>query len=219
MAVQPNRKHGTVQRSNGGAQSKVTRLPMSHQGKDQEPWNNLLEQVGSNQDQQSFAQLFQHYAPLIKAFALHSGLERSVSAQADELVQEVMTLVWRKAHTFDRAKASATTWIFTIARNARIDLYRRLSRHQTELTADDLWFEEQTEGPINNLQQHSAEQQIRKGMDTLPHEQKEALTKVFLEDKTHQQVAEELGLPLGTVKSRIRLAMQKMKISLENTEL
>lgn len=179
-------------------------------------WADCLEAIASEQDRASFVQLFKHFAPQIKGYARSSGLTSMGDALADELVQETMTNLWRKAHLFDRRKASATTWVFTIARNLRVDLIRRQSKHQSNLSSDDLWQEPHTEGDGSDwVAQSAIERKIRTGISYLPVDQRQVIGKVFLEDKSHQEAAEDLNLPLGTVKSRIRLALKKLRVGLE----
>lgn len=179
-------------------------------------WADCLEAIAASKDRASFAHLFNHFAPQIKGYARSSGLTSFSDSLADELVQETMTNLWRKAHLFDRRKASATTWVFTIARNLRVDLLRRQSKHHTTLSSDDMWQEPHTEGDGTDwVAQSSMERQIRHGISQLPVDQRQVIGKVFLEDKSHQEAAEDLGLPLGTVKSRIRLALRKLRIGLE----
>lgn len=179
-------------------------------------WADCIEAIAKEQDRQSFVSLFKHFAPQIKGYARSSGLTMMGDALADELVQETMTNLWRKAHLFDRHKASATTWVFTIARNLRVDLLRRQSKHMTSLSSDDLWDEPGSEGDQSDgLHQYQLAQHIQAGITQLPLEQRQVIGKVFLEDKSHQEAAEDLNLPLGTVKSRIRLALKKLRIGLE----
>lgn len=179
-------------------------------------WADCLEMIAGGQDREAFARLFRHFAPQIKGYARSSGLTMMGDALADELVQETMTNLWRKAHLFDRAKASATTWVFTIARNLRVDLLRRQNKHQGHLDSDDMWNEPHTDGDGSDwVEQSGVERHIRMGIGRLPVEQRQVIGKVFLEDKSHQEAADELDLPLGTVKSRIRLALKKLRVGLE----
>lgn len=197
----------------------VNNLPMGQVKMVQiiDEWADCLEAIAGQQDRQSFVSLFKHFAPQIKGYARSSGLTMMGDALADELVQETMTNLWRKAHLFDRNKASATTWVFTIARNLRVDLLRRQSKHMTGLTSDDLWEEPATEGDhTDGIHQHHMANHIQAGITRLPLEQRQVIGKVFLEDKSHQEAANDLNLPLGTVKSRIRLALKKLRIGLED---
>lgn len=177
-------------------------------------WSLCLQKVGQSSDRQAFEQLFRHFGPLVKAFAL-SGSSFSAN-HADELVQEVMIKVWQKAVAFDASRAAASTWIYAIARNCRTDMYRRLQKFDSPLSSEDVWPREQGDEPFLQLQQRRRESRVRKLLDKLPHDQAQALAKVYLEGKSHSEVAGDLGLPLGTVKSRVRLAMQKLEVLIED---
>ena len=178
-------------------------------------WSKCLLRVAENQDREAFADLFRHFAPLIKAFAGNGSALGA--AHAEELVQEVMIKVWQKSSAYNAQKAAASTWIYTIARNCRTDLCRRLQKFDTPIHADDIWPDREidTEEPFLALQQRRDEQRIKDLLRQLPHEQRQILVKVYMEGKSHSEVAEQLDLPLGTVKSRVRLAMQKLKLLAE----
>ena len=190
---------------------------MNQAASDRELWSATLTTVGAKQDRQAFGSVFEHFAPQIKAFGLSTQATPGVHAFAEELVQETMIRVWRRASTFDGSKASATTWIFTIARNARIDLLRRGARHKSDVDADDVWLEAEAEQqPEQELETSRTKARIRKAIEQLPVEQAQVLAKVYLEGKPHSEVALELDLPLGTVKSRVRLALNKMKLLIQH---
>jgi RNA polymerase sigma-70 factor (ECF subfamily) len=178
-------------------------------------WRDCLRQV-AQQDRAAFARLFKHFAPQIKAFGLSTVIPDRSGQFADELVQEVMIAIWRKATSYDATKSGAATWIFTIARNKRIDLLRKLKRHSGMLDIDDVWpLEDESAGPFQMLQQRATEQRVRESLLGLPVAQREAISLAFIEGKSHSEIAETLHLPLGTVKSRIRLAMQRLQLVLE----
>lgn len=170
----------------------------------------LIERV-ADRDRQAYAALFHYFAPRLKAFAMKGGLSSDI---AEEVMQEAMIAVWRRASTFDRKKASASTWMFTIVRNKRIDYLRRAGK--PALTAEDFAHEE-TEAPAADaaFSAHQEEEQLRSQLAKLPQDQLIVIQKAFFEDKSHSEVAEDLGLPLGTVKSRIRLALGKLRGHLE----
>ncbi len=174
-------------------------------------WAATLEAVAKSQDRAAFTRLFKHFGPKIKAFgmALNSGY--TSEAMADELVQDVMIKVWVKAPSFNPGKASASTWIFTIARNCRIDFLRKMKRIDSPLRAEDLWPAAEEPEPIAVLSQNRDAVEVARAMDTLSVEQRDVLQEIYMKGKTHSEVAEETGLPLGTVKSRVRLAMNKMR--------
>lgn len=180
-------------------------------------WENKLSLV-ANGDKQAFAQIFEHFAPLIKGFLVRGSQPVLTPEQAEELVQEVMIKVWQKAPSFDRQKAKASTWIYTIARNVRIDLfYRKQTETLQTLDADDIWNSLESDGtPLDELSLLREQHQLHDSIKQLPEEQQLVINKIFIESKSHAVVAQELELPLGTVKSRARLAMQKLKILVVN---
>lgn len=187
-------------------------LNTDHQAPD--PWQVVLCKVAEQRDRQAFAELFRHFAPMIKAFAMAKPYSSNPAQFADELIQEVMIKIWNKAKSYDPSVAAVSTWIFTIARNCRIDMIRKHSRHNYPLDSDDFFEIEDhnTPAPFQSLQQRNLEREMRAHFDELPIEQSQIIAKVYLEGKSHSEVAEELGLPLGTVKSRVRLALNKLKV-------
>lgn len=176
-------------------------------------WNTMIERVGQNQDKEAFSALFAHFSPFLKAFLIKSGGVTPESAE--ELVQETMIKVWRKAPTFSASQASASTWMYTIARNTRIDWLRKQNRQNPDdLNADDIYDEREDPTPYSSLVQIRNKKHIDEQLGKLPDEQAEVLKLMYFQGKSGQQVADTLGLPLGTVKSRIRLALNKMKLGL-----
>ena len=131
----------------------------------------------------------------------------------DELVQEVMIKVWQKSRSFDPSKAAASTWIFTLARNARIDMLRRQNKHAntSSIETEEIWEDTTDLGPHTYLQHSRDAKNIGNSLTHLPPEQALIIRKVYMESKSHSEVASELKLPLGTVKSRVRLALSKLK--------
>ena len=184
---------------------------------DKEDWNRLLQKVGDSQDREAFSRLFAHFAPLLKGFLLKGG---GVDPdQAEELVQETMIKVWRKAPTYSPSQAAASTWMYTIARNTRIDWLRKHNKVQLEeLTADETYDEETGETPYSSLLQVRNEKNIKEHLTNLPQEQLQVLTLMYYQGKSGQEVANELNIPLGTVKSRVRLALQKMRLQVSTHE-
>lgn len=178
-------------------------------------WSRLLATVGNARDESAFAKLFAHFAPLIKGFCL-GNLNSSFPADAaDEIVQEVMFKVWQKSPSYDPTKAAASTWIYTVMRNCRIDLMRRNRRSTSDsgvIAIDDIWDESAEDQGYVYLAQASDEAMVQKCFIQLPAEQRQVLTQVYMQGKTHQQIATETGLPLGTVKSRVRIGLKKMHI-------
>lgn len=175
------------------------------------PWDDLIAAIGARQDRVAFATLFVHFAPRIKSFMLRSGASE---ARAEELAQETMLAVWRKAHLFDSANAGAAAWIFAIARNQRIDAYRRDRRGSAAAEAPEAALEfEIDDVPQPDFQVAAAqsEARVRAALAELSAEQMRVVELSFFEDKAHPEIAQELGIPLGTVKSRLRLAMGRLR--------
>ncbi len=180
-----------------------------------DPWDAILLKVARFEDRAAFRQLFDHYAPLIKAFLIRGMASYSDYSQAEEMTQEVMLKVWHKADSYNSSKASVNTWIFTIARNTRIDFIRRNERTGRQIAVEGIWHEAESPEPLLDLQQRRVEKVIREALSTLPEEQSLVLEKAFIDSKSHNEIAQELALPLGTVKSRIRLALSKLQILID----
>lgn len=169
----------------------------------------LVLAVAAREDRESFAALFAYFAPRVKAYLMRMAID---AAQAEELAQETMLIVWRRAAAFDPKKANASTWIFTIARNLRIDAARR-SRYPAALL--DAPMPEAGALPSDAILAEEQAARLKKSLALLPEAQREIVRLSFFEDKPHPRIASELGLPLGTVKSRLRLAMARLKTLLE----
>jgi len=185
------------------------RLPMIPQAPE---LNALLLRVASARDRAAFAALFSHFAPRVKAYLIRLG---APAALAEDLAQEALLSLWRKAHLFDPAKASAATWLFTIARNLRIDAMRREKRPEWE--AED-FIPGDMGGVEDLLALADEEMRLRAALKELPPDQVQVIELSFFADKPHSQIAGELGIPLGTVKSRLRLAMARLKRALGDAE-
>lgn len=167
----------------------------------------MLQAVGQHQDKPSFVALFEHFAPRVKSYLIKGGMKPE---QADELAQETMLSIWNKADRYDPRIAAASTWIFTIARNKRTDALRR--DRAAPVDFDDLPMPvDETPGPRDQLMSSEQTEIIAEALKTLPAEQAGLLYKSFFEGKSHGDIAQETGLPLGTVKSRIRLALEKLR--------
>jgi RNA polymerase sigma factor (sigma-70 family) len=194
--------------------SKMTKMPSKPTGL--LPWTPeralfLISQVAQSADRAAFADLFNHFAPRLRSYCARQGVAPDV---ASELVQETMLTLWRKAASFDPAKAQVSTWLFTIIRNKRIDRLRRENR--PEITADDLAIFDTDETSAHDEMSASQDAaRLSVALDALPPEQRSMMIKAFFEDKSHSDIAAETGLPLGTVKSRIRLALSRLKLSIK----
>lgn len=166
--------------------------------------------IAERRDRAAFAMLFAHFAPRVKAYLMRLGTPAGV---AEELSQEAMLAVWRKATLYDPGKAQASTWIFTIARNLRIDAVRREARPELQPEEPAL-----RPVPLPDADQlvAASEQQsrLREALKTLPPDQAEVVALSFFADKAHGDIGRHLGIPLGTVKSRLRLAMQRLRAAL-----
>ena len=173
----------------------------------------LILAIAASGDKTAFTTVFEHFAPRLKSFAMRQGSDPQL---AEEVAQETLVNVWRKAGQFDPAKASASTWVFTIARNMRIDLLRRANRPEPDMDDPAMVPDPEPEAfDVVAREQQSA--QLHDAMSTLPDEQKVVLRMAFFEDLAHPEIAERLDLPLGTVKSRIRLAMKRVRTELGET--
>lgn len=174
-----------------------------------------IKAVAERRDKAAFAAVFRFYAPRVKGYLMRQGCS---SSQAEDLAQEVMATVWRKAGLYDPAKADASTWVFTIARNLRIDALRRERHPQVDLDvgALDLVDDAPAADPVVADGQRAA--LVRRALAGLPPDQADVVRRSFFDDKPHTAIAEELGLPLGTVKSRMRLAMMKIRAALGEQE-
>ena len=177
-------------------------------------WSRMIVATG-RQDREAFVALFNHFAPRIKAMMLKAGLP---DQRAEDVAQDTMLLVWRKAHLFDPAGAGPATWIYTIARNVRIDALRRERRLQRIETALLQEPEMQQTGADAIVSTAQSEEQARAGLAQLNDEQKQVVTMSFFEGKAHAEIAEALNIPLGTVKSRLRLAMTRLRSLLESPQ-
>lgn len=170
----------------------------------------LVEAVARNQDRSAFAQLFAYYAPRVKSYLARSGLAYEV---AEEITQEVMITLWQKASYFNPAKAGVSTWVFTIARNRKIDRLRLVRFGSVDADPTD----EPDPIPTGETAAMMAEREngVRKALASLSNEQATIVKLSFFAEKPHAEIARELGIPLGTVKSRVRLALGRLRTLLD----
>lgn len=164
----------------------------------------LLVRVRDGQDRAAFAALFRHFAPRVKGFLMKSGTPAAV---AEDCAQDVMAVLWQKAHLFDPARASVATWVYTIARNRRIDLARRVRPDPEELP----WGPEPEPDQDEALIMQQETQRLGAALALLPEKQRELIERAYYGDLSHTEIADETGLPLGTIKSRIRLALDRLR--------
>ncbi|MDT0595769.1 sigma-70 family RNA polymerase sigma factor [Glaciecola petra] len=159
----------------------------------------------------SFSKVFSYFAPRLRSYALK---QMGNEALAMELVQDTMSNVWQKAHLFNAEKGSPSTWIFTIARNIRFDMLRKLQNRKEDVCSDDLWpilCEQTADTKTAPLDEQITLEQVGHYFEELPLKQKKVIEAIYIDGKSQQEVADELEIPLGTVKSRTRLALQRLK--------
>lgn len=175
-------------------------------------FSQLARRVAETQDKAAFEEIFDYFAPRLKAYLLRLGAQ---SGQAEELVQEVMITLWRKANLFDPSKSSLSTWLFRVARNRHIDSLRRDKRG--ELDEDDPYLQPQGEVEAGEqIDSETRDRRVRECLNALPQEQLYLVQLAFFKGLSHSEIAEQANLPLGTVKSRIRLAFSRLRRGLES---
>lgn len=178
-------------------------------GLDRERFADLMEAIARRQDRDAFAEVFAFYAPRVKGYLLRLGAGDGL---AEEIAQEVMITVWRKAALFDRSQASVSTWIFRIARNRRIDAARR---SRPDFDPNEPGLAPEADRPADDMMELAErEDRVRQVLGELPEEQVDLLRAAFYDGLSHREIAAKFNLPLGTVKSRIRLAFGKMRARL-----
>nr|WP_272211178.1 sigma-70 family RNA polymerase sigma factor [Marinicella sp. W31]MDC2877063.1 sigma-70 family RNA polymerase sigma factor [Marinicella sp. W31] len=169
-----------------------------------------LVRTGRSRDVASFERLFVYFGPRIRSYMLKRALDGPL---AEELMQETMMMVWRKASMFDPQRGNASAWVFTLARNVMIDNLRKAKRPQFDPN-DPAFVPDAPEPPDSHFEQDESAKRMRQALSTLPKEQAELLHMSFFEDISHSMIAEKTNLPLGTVKSRIRAAFSKLRSTL-----
>lgn len=175
---------------------------------------NLISKIANERDKNAFSDLFGYFAPRIKSMMMKQGTDHQT---AEELAQEAMISVWRKSYLFNPEKASPSTWIYTIARNLRIDRFRKENRPEFDPKDPALIPETPLSADIV-ISLKEREDIIRSKILLLPTEQKEVVHLSFVEGLTHQEISIKLNIPLGTVKSRLRLSFEKLKPMLRNVQ-
>ena len=178
---------------------------MSAKAEENLHWVACVARVAQDRDKSAFAEIFAHFAPRVKGYMMKSGSDASL---AEEIAQDVMVTLWRKSDMFDPSRASVATWIYTIARNRRIDILRKQRRPEPE----DLTWGPEAEpdsADVMELQQESA--RLGAALAELPQKQRDLVARAYFGDLSHREIAEQTGLPLGTIKSRIRLALERLR--------
>ncbi|KXI23879.1 RNA polymerase subunit sigma [Photobacterium sanguinicancri] len=177
----------------------------------------LLANIALHRDKSSFAVIFSHFSPKVRIYGLKYLKQEAV---AMELVQETMMKVWRKAHLFDGSKGAASTWIYTIMRNLCFDMLRKQQSSREDNYSDDLWpiFEERLASHTDEQANATLSDELLVYIETLPEAQQVVVKEIYLNQRSHQDVADQLGVPVGTIKSRLRLGLQKLRGQLENSD-
>jgi len=175
-----------------------------------------LQAIGADRDEAAFADFYEYYAGRVKSFLMGKGMSEEIS---EELTQEIMITVWRRAESYDSKKAAASTWLFTIARNRRIDYLRGNSRIEVELD-DEMLDRDNTDSEIQAkfVDDQNAAVKLKAALEKLPPEQQQVMQLSYFRGQSHGAIAKWLDLPIGTVKSRIRLAMQAVRTSLKSDD-
>jgi len=168
-------------------------------------WVTQINAVRDDKDRTAFAELFGYFAPRVKSFLMKSGASPDL---AEECTQEVMATLWNKSHLFDPTKASVSTWIFTIARNRKIDLLRKQRRPEPE---DLPWGPEPEPDQAETVGLQQETQKLGEALSALPDAQRKLIERAYYGELSHSEIAAETGLPLGTIKSRIRLALERLR--------
>jgi RNA polymerase sigma-70 factor (ECF subfamily) len=171
-----------------------------------------LNAVAKTRDKQAFTGLFMFFAPKIQHIARSKFPNET---QANEVVQETMSNVWRKAHLFDENKGASTTWVYTVMRNVTFDLLRKIKGNKEDNLSDDIWpivENMQTEAEV--FDDHLENKQLLSVINKLPDNQQQVVKGFYLMEMSQVQLAQQLNLPLGTIKSRLRLALAKLKVQL-----
>lgn len=168
-------------------------------------WVLHMKAIRDDKNRQAFTEIFGHFAPRVKGFLMKSGATPDL---AEDVTQEVMATLWRKAHMFDPAKASVSTWIFTIARNRQIDVLRKQRRPEPD---EIPWGPEAEPDQEDTLTHQQDCEQLGTALAALPDKQRDLILRAYYGDLTHNEIAEQTGLPLGTIKSRIRLALERLR--------
>jgi len=174
-------------------------------------WAEQMLAVRDRGDRVAFAQLFRHFAPRIKAFLVKGGM---TPAAAEDCAQDVMATLWQKAHLFDPSRASVATWVFAIARNRRIDIARRIRRPEPEALP---WGPEDEPDQADLYEAAQETRKLGEALAQLPEPQRALIQRAFYGDLSHSEIAAETGLPLGTIKSRIRLALDRLRTKMSET--
>lgn len=182
-------------------------------GRDQhDHFAKLTKAVATNRDQRAFAELFDYFSPRIKSYFIQL---RATPEHAEDMSQDVMSALWHKAHLFDPSKSSLSTWLFRVARNRRIDLLRRDRSALIDIN-DPIFIPPEPISPDDYVEEEERDENVRRALALLQDKHADIIRMSFFLGLSHSQISERSGLPLGTVKSRIRVAFQKLRETLDN---
>ncbi|MBV7314322.1 sigma-70 family RNA polymerase sigma factor [Shewanella sp. NIFS-20-20] len=169
--------------------------------------------VAQHRDKQSFTHLFNFFAPKIRAFGFQRLHQQGLAL---DLVQETMSTVWTKAHLYNLDKGAATTWVYTIMRNQCFDMLRKVQTNREDTFGDDIWPLIDEDEHVPPAQEPQITQQLLAQLHQLPVLQRQVVQGIYLQELSQQELADRLQIPIGTVKSRLRLGLEKLKSYLEN---
>lgn len=169
-------------------------------------WAQCMANIAQRRDKQSFMALYDHFSPRVNAYLLGQGVD---AAQAEDLSQEALLTLWKKAHLYKPEKAAVSTWLFRVARNLWIDRLRKQRRvaYESDDLLDSVAAEQQPQAVAADGDR------LQAVLDSLPRNQAQAVYMSYYEGKSHSEIAEETGMPLGSVKSCLRLAMRTFRQS------
>ncbi len=168
--------------------------------------NNLMSKIQKHRDEMAFSEIFDYFAPKVNAYFIQNSIKFESS---EELTQEVLSTVWAKSDLYNSEKSALSTWIFTIARNKKIDFFRKNSK--IDFKEEDIREFLYQDREVDLIKENEAKKQIERINDELDEQQKIMIKMNFFENKSHKKIADELEIPLGTVKSKIRLILTRMQ--------
>lgn len=188
---------------------------MSKDSQEAQQLKHWLAQVANGRDKSAFSQLFKWFSPKIIRYGV---AHLNTDANASELLQETMSNVWKKAHYFNADKGAVTTWVYTIMRNCCFDMLRKVQTQREELLSDDLWpMVEAQVADDGEFCDHLMQKEMKRYLDKLPDAQQQVIRGVYFNHLSQEELAQKLNIPLGTVKSRLRLALSKLKQQMGGT--
>ena len=176
------------------------------QVRDADYWSCQMEAVSRRRDRDSFLRIYDHYAPRVRLYLKGIG---SPEAVAEELAQEALLRLWQRAALYDPTRSNLSTWLFRIARNLHIDRVR----HEPcwmEMENDPEWSD--IDGGFSSAENHAEQADLQNRIELLPTIQARLIRMSYFEARSHQEIAHQLGMPLGTVKSSLRRAFMRLQL-------